>query len=103
MLQCVAVCCSVLQCVAVLRQKELCALLKEYRVLQCVAVQCSGAAVCPFKIGVWYRVLQCVAVWCIVAAGAAVCPFKRVSCVAACCSVAQRVAAWCRDVVETRP
>jgi len=46
LLQCVAVCCSVLKCVAVWFQEDLMCCCS---VLQCVAVYCS--------------VLQCVAVW----------------------------------------
>jgi len=40
-LQCVAMCCSVLQCVAVINSKSLDGLRLGVRVLQCVAVCCS--------------------------------------------------------------
>jgi len=65
-LQCVPMCCSVLQCVVVL-----------HSVLQCVAVCCS--------------VLQCVAVCCSV-----------LQCVAVCCSVLQCVAVYsqCFSVLQ---
>jgi len=68
-LQCVAVCCSVLLCVVVY-----CSM------LQCVAVCCSVLQC----VAVWCSVLQCVAVWCSV-----------LQCVAVCCSVlhcTQRIA-----------
>jgi len=63
----VAVCCSVLQCVAVW-----CSVSRLK--LQCVAMCCS--------------VLQCVAVWCGVSR-------LKLQCVAVCCSVLQCVAVWC--------
>ena len=64
-LQCVAVCCSVLQCVAVLLQcVAVC-----YSVLQCVAVRCSVLQC----VAVCYSVLQCVAVCCSVLQCVAVC------------------------------
>jgi len=79
-LQCVVVCCSVLQCVAVCY-------------IQCVAVCCSAryasdwrachcvAVCCSVLHSVCCSVLQCVAVWCSV-----------LQCVAVCCSVLQCVA-----------
>jgi len=68
--QCVAVCCSVLQCVAGVLQ--VCC--------KCVAVCCS--------------VLQCVAVYCSVLQCIAVC-FSALQCVALCCNVLQCVTACC--------
>ena len=74
MLQCVAVCCSVLQVVSNLRtiinSRQKRSNLAVITVLQCVAVRC--------------RALQCVAVCC-----------SALQCVAVCCSVLQRVAACC--------
>jgi len=64
-LQCAVVCCSVLRCVA-----DRCRVVVFCSVLQCVAQCCS--------------VLQCVAVCCSV-----------LQCAAVCCSVLQRVAACC--------
>ena len=49
MLQCITVCCSVLQCAAVY-----------YSVLQCITVCCSVLQC----VAVYYSVLQCVAVYC---------------------------------------
>jgi len=67
-LQCVAVCCSVLQCVAVYQERS-CTLVLQARIIAIyVAVCCS--------------VLQCVAVCCSV-----------LQCVAVCSSVLQRVKA----------
>ena len=71
----VAVCCSVLQCVA-----ECCS------VLQSVAVYCS--------------VLQCVAVCCSVLQGVAGC-CRVLQCVAGCCSMLQGVAV-CKSTSTTR-
>jgi len=70
-LQCVAVCCSVLQCVATsefIETRDACVLAMEYvaGVLQCVAVCCS--------------VLQCVVVCC-----------SALQCGAVCCSALQCV------------
>ena len=86
MLQCVAVCCSVLHWV--LRQ--------QVGVLQCVAVCCSvlhrvlrqqvGVLKC---IAVCCSLLQCVAVCCSVFQCVAVC-CSVLQCVAVCCSVLQR-------------
>ena len=69
-MQCVAVCCSVLQCVVI---ATLLAHLVEHhkKVLQCVAVYCS--------------VLQCIAVCCSERS-------RVLQCVAVCCSVLQCVA-----------
>jgi len=65
-LQFVAVCCNVLQCVSP----------SDITVLQCVVVCCS-----VFQcVAVCCRVFQCVAVWC-----------SAVQCVALCCSVAVRL------------
>ena len=75
-LQCVAVFCSVLQCVAVC-----------CNVLQCVAVlqlTCVRACVSCTGIHVLQCVAQCVAVWCSV-----------LQCAAVCCSVLQRAVAFC--------
>jgi len=75
-LQCVAVWCSLVQCVVALIYQVFaefslaCAGDDDFFVLQCVAVCCS--------------VLQCGAVWCSV-----------VQCVAVCCSVLQCVAVCC--------
>jgi len=91
-LQRVAACCSVLQCVAVCcsstysREREL-TFGECCSVLQCVAVCCS--------------VLQCVAVCCSVLQCAAVC-CSVLQCAAVCCSVLQRVAV-CYSVLCTAP
>jgi len=87
-LQCVAVCCSVLQSCVVVSYKT--SRLQEFpetievlccSVLQCVAVCCS--------------VLQCVAVcYCAVYCAAVCCSVLQ--CVAVCCSVLQCVAVCCR-------
>jgi len=69
--QCVAVCCSVLQCGAVVGRRS--ALFLSFSVLQCVAAWCS--------------VLQCVAVCC-----------SMLECVAVCCSVLQCVAVCCSEL-----
>ena len=88
MLRCVAVCCSVLQYVAVFPKRaqaiqEPCKTGKR-SVLQCVAVCCSA--------------LQCVAVCCSVLQCAAVC-CSVLQCVAVCCSVLQYVAV-CYSVLQ---
>jgi len=81
MLQCVAVCCRVLQCSVVCRS-----------VLQYVAVCCSVlqcVAVCYsvlYCVAVWCNVLQCIAVCCGVLPCATVC-CRVFSCVAVFCSV----------------
>ena len=80
-LQCVAVCCSVLQTkIAACRW---CHWLVCCSVLQCVAVCCS--------------VLRCVAVWCSVVQCVAVC-CNVLHYVAVCCSVVQCGAVWCSVV-----
>jgi len=91
-LQCVAVCCSVLQCVAsVFRESS--------SVLQCIAVRCSAlqcVAVCCSVLQCVARVfresnsvLQCVAVRC-------KCLSRIKQCVAVRCSVLQCVAVRCK-------
>jgi len=80
MVQCVTVCCSVLQYVAVFID-GFC------EALQCVAVCCSVFLVYH---SVWQCVFQCVAVCCSVTGFLAVC-CNVLQCVAACCSVLQRV------------
>jgi len=78
MLQCVAVCCSVLQCAATSGRDKTLVIRRLYiaeiccSVLQCVAV-CCGMLQC---VAVCCSVLQCVAVCCSV-----------LQCVAVCCSV----------------
>ena len=76
MLQCAAVCCSVLQRAAVCCS-----------VLQCVAVYCSVLQCAAVRCSV----LQCAAVGCSVLQRAAVC-CSVLQCAAVCCSVLQRVA-----------
>ena len=84
LLQCVTVCCSVLQCVAVC-----CSVLQVsmaiIRLLCCSVLQC--VAVC-------YSVLQCVAVRCSVLQCVAVC-CSVLQCVAVCCSVLECVGVCC--------
>jgi len=75
LLQCVAVCCSELQFVAVW-----------CKVLQCVAVCCSVFSHTNFRI--------CCSAILLLYCGVEVC-FSRLQCVAACCSVLQRVAVCC--------
>jgi len=70
MLQCVAVCCDILRCVAV---------------LQCVLRNASSLFTCRYFQGC--SVLQCVAVCCSV-----------MQCVAVCCSMLQCVAVYCSVV-----
>jgi len=97
-LQCVAACCSALQCVAV-----------RCRALPCVAVCCSVlqyVAVCqgfPAHFCPWYlpcscsmccSVLHCVAVCCSAIPCVAV-RYSVLQCVAVCCSVLQCVAVCC--------
>jgi len=86
---CAAVCCSVLQCVAVY-----------YSVWYCTT-ECSKCShtesqvYCGVKcIAVWCRVLQCVTVCCsVLQCVAEVCSVLQ--CVTVCCSVIQRVAVCC--------
>jgi len=85
-LQCVAVCCSVLQCVAVV--SVLCS------VLPCAAVCCSDYRVW-LCVAVHSRVLPCVAVYGSVLRYVAVCCIV-IHCVAVCCSVMQFIALCCR-------
>ena len=75
----IAVCCNVSQCVAVYRS-----------VLQCVAVYCSVLQC----VAVCCSVLQCVAVCCSVLLCVVVC-CSVLPYVAVCCSVVQCGAAWC--------
>jgi len=83
MLQCVAVCCSVLQCVAAPLVKAL----TTVHVFARLPVVCCG-------------VLQRVAVCCSVLQCVAVC-YSVLQCVAVCCSVLQCVAACC-SVLRSR-
>ena len=79
-LQCVAVCFSVLLCVAVRCRQSRCCSVVQFVVVRCKeshGIYLDGCRVCC-------RVLQCAAVGCI--------GLQRV---AACCSVLQRVAACC--------
>jgi len=98
-LQCVAVCCRVVQCVAVccsvLQSGAVCC-----RVVQCVAVRCSvvqcGAVWCSVVQcdAVWCSVLQCGAVWCsVVQCDAVWCSVLQ--CVAVCCSRARSIRIPC--------
>ena len=85
MLQCVAVCCSVLQC--------------GFRVLQCVAVCCSVVSVCLQYVARDTLYLVCVTtisptingVSCGVLQSVAVCCSVLLQCVAVCCSMLQCV------------
>ena len=87
---CVAVCCSVLQCVAECLQcvysvftvglQYVCS------VLQWVAVCCSVCAVCLQCVAVCCSVMQCVTACCSVSQCVAVC-CSVLQCVAVCCSV----------------
>jgi len=64
-LQCVAVCCSVLQCVHI-RLDDVRRQTKTVRKVLCVALRCSMlqcVAVCCSAV---FSVVQCVAVWCCV-------------------------------------
>ena len=123
-MQCVAVRCCVLQCVAVFAVR-MCAISSVslpsplsvvqygavwYSVLQCVAVcgcmlQCVVMSVCA-RSAVWCSVLQCVAVCCSVLQCVAVCCSVLLH-VAACCSVLQCVAmsmcATCADPLPSSP
>jgi len=69
MLQCAAVCYSVLQCAVVCCSVAACSSLLQYaavccRAFQCVAVCYSGLQCVAFDVAVCCRVLQCVAVCC---------------------------------------
>ena len=121
MLQCIAVCCSVLQRVAVYRSPLIawsipkatpfaavyCSVLQYLAVLsnalQCVAVGCSGLQC----VAVCCSVLQCVAVCCSVSLiDNFVFDPKRhrlLQCVAVCCSVLQCVAVCCSVSQSLRP
>jgi len=81
---CIQICCancSVLQCVAVC-----------YSVLQCIALRCRSLDQSMHTFGVrMCSVLQCGVVWCSVVQCGAVC-YCVLHCGAACCSVLQRVA-----------
>ena len=95
MLQCLALCCSVFQCVAVSLRKP--SPTHPYRkVLQCIALGCT--------------VLPCVALCCSVLQ----CLFKKIlthnhtgvccnvlQCVAVCCIVLQCFAVWCNTIQQT--
>ena len=109
MLQCVAVCCSVLQCVTkqstTTRHTRPVTNLKssvthQKSVLQCVAVWCSVlqcVAVCCSVLQcvvVYCNVLQCVAVCCSVLQSVAEC-CSVLQCAAVCCSVLRCVAVCC--------
>ena len=89
-MQCVALCCTVLQCTHELKELEIC-------VLQCVAVCCSVLQ----YVAVRCSVLQCVAVCCSVLQYVAVhtqTQGARDLCVAVCCSVSQCVAVCCSEL-----
>ena len=87
LLQCVAVCCSAMQCDAVFHSVLLTVCGNALQMLQCVAV-CYSVLQC---VAVCCSVLQCVAVCCSVLQCVTVC-CSVLQCVAVCCSVLQCVA-----------
>jgi len=92
-LQCVAVCCRVLLCVA---GRQVTSHTQYVYVLQCVANVLQRVALCCRKtIHVAYTLCICVAVCCRGLQCVAVC-CSALQCVAVCCSVLQSVAECCR-------
>ena len=97
MLQCVAVCCSVLQCVAVFHTYGLICIPPRRECWQQPPRISRAVATRPIlspQLSVWCRVLQCIAVCCSVLQCVAAC-HRVLKCVVVCCRVLQ-----CADATQ---